>query len=51
MPAGVTLTIAGGLAIAGGIVWLILGAPSAEQQRIDIVLGPEGGAVAVRGAF
>lgn len=49
---GITLTVAGALALAGAIVWLATGAAViADQPRIDVVMGPEGGAVAVRGTF
>nr|MDQ3037303.1 hypothetical protein [Myxococcota bacterium] len=49
---GITLMVAGTLALAGAIVWLATGAAViADQPRIDMVLGPEGGAVSVRGTF
>lgn len=49
---GVTLTVAGALALAGAVIWFVTGATiSADQPRIDVVMGPEGGSLAVRGAF
>lgn len=49
---GITLTVAGTLAVAGAIIWLATGAAVvADQPRIDVVLGPEGGAVSARGTF
>lgn len=49
---GVTLTVAGVLALAGAVIWFVTGATiSADQPRIDVVVGPEGGSLAVRGVF
>ena len=52
VPAGATLVVAGGLALVGAVIWFITGASvGSDQTRIDIVLGPEGGAVGARGQF
>lgn len=49
---GVTLTVAGTLALAGAVIWFVTGATiSSDQPRIDVVMGPEGGSFAVRGTF
>ncbi|UJR80178.1 Hypothetical protein I5071_22220 [Sandaracinus amylolyticus] len=49
VPVGVTLTVAGILALGGGIVWFVTGAFVADTARIDLVLGP--GNVGLRGQF
>jgi hypothetical protein len=51
VPVGVTLTVAGILALGGAVVWFVTGAVVADQPRIDVVLGPDGGAVMARGRF
>jgi hypothetical protein len=51
VPAGVTLTIAGALAAAGAVVWFVTGATAGNQERIDVVVLPEGGAISARGRF
>jgi hypothetical protein len=49
---GVTLTVAGTLALAGAVIWFVTGATiSADQPRIDVVMGPDGGFLAARGTF
>ncbi len=48
---GVVLTATGGLAIAGAILWMILGGMPPPMRRIDVVLGPNGGSVGWRGTF
>lgn len=51
---GIVFIGAGTLALAGAIVWWILGAQSDESSsgpRIDVVLGPEGGGLSARGRF
>jgi hypothetical protein len=51
VPAGVTLTLAGALALGGAVFWLVTGASVVDTTRIDVVLGPDGGAAGVRGQF
>lgn len=50
---GVVTTVLGGLSIAGAILWLVVGgqAQPGIGGNIDVVLGPDGGAVSVRGVF
>lgn len=48
---GVVFAVSGGLAIAGSILWLIVGGMPAQMGRIDVVLGPEGGGLGWRGTF
>lgn len=51
---GIVFIGAGTLALAGAIVWWILGAESEESSsgpRIDVVMGPDGGGVTARGRF
>ncbi|MGE0791340.1 MAG: hypothetical protein AB7S26_37040 [Sandaracinaceae bacterium] len=48
---GATFAVTGALAIAGGIIWLIVGGAPPNQERIDVVLGPDGGGAVWRGAF
>ncbi|AKF07234.1 hypothetical protein DB32_004383 [Sandaracinus amylolyticus] len=49
VPVGVTLTVAGILALGGGVVWFVTGAFVTDTARIDVVLGP--GNVGLRGQF
>lgn len=48
---GVTFAITGSLAIAGAIIWLVIGGQPPEMGDIDVVLGPEGGGLSWRGRF
>lgn len=49
---GALTAILGGLSIAGGIVWLILGGrPPPSSGTIDVVIAPEGGGASWRATF
>jgi hypothetical protein len=51
VPLGIVMTVSGILALGGAVIWLLAGDSVAPQPRIDVVLGPEGGSLAVRGRF
>lgn len=42
---GAVFAVTGGLAVAGAILWLIIGGAPPTMGRIDVVLGPDGGGV------
>jgi hypothetical protein len=48
---GVVFAVTGGLSIAGAILWLVVGGMPAGMDRIDVVLGPDGGGLGWRGRF
>jgi hypothetical protein len=48
---GLVTAGAGGALLIGGIVWIVLNRPSAEQRTIAGWLAPGGGGVSVTGAF
>ncbi len=48
---GVTFSVTGVLAIAGAIVWLVVGGSPPSVGNVDVVIGPDGGGLAWRGQF
>lgn len=48
---GVLFAVLGGLSVAGGILWLFMGGQPPPMGDIDVVLGPDGGELHVRGRF
>ncbi len=49
VPVGVILIVTGTLAITAALIWFITGATAMEAAPVDVVIGPEGGEVRVRG--
>jgi hypothetical protein len=48
---GAILAVVGGLAVAGAIVWLVLGGQPQAGGAVDVVVGPDGGGLSWRGSF
>lgn len=48
---GILFSITGALSIGGAILWLIVGGQPQNAGSIDMVIGPDGGAVGYRGRF
>ncbi len=48
---GAVFAVTGGLAVAGAILWLIVGGTPPSLGRIDVVLGPSGGGAVWRDTF
>ncbi len=48
---GAVFAVTGGLAVAGAILWLIVGGTPPSMGRIDVVLGPSGGGAVWRDTF
>ncbi|HJL19939.1 MAG TPA: hypothetical protein RMH99_30020 [Sandaracinaceae bacterium LLY-WYZ-13_1] len=48
---GVLLSVVGGLSIAGAVLWLVVGGQPPEMGDVEVVIGPDGGALSWRGRF
>lgn len=48
---GAVFAVTGGLAVAGAILWLIVGGSPPTMGRIDVVLAPDGGGLSWRDSF